>query len=134
VAKDTPKWAVLATWRRYSLHRTKGEAEEALKAWKSAQEAENHAISGSLGTGYRATAPGGSWSDDKKRAEQGLPPIATFTASVVKLADHPICYIGVVSTDVQRLRAMEEAENPAFDEYSARAKAISEEWRHVEAL
>ena len=115
-----PKWAVVATWQRYSLHVLKDEAEAALKAWKAAREAEGLDVGGSIGAGYVT-----------KSAPEGA---ARQSARVIKLADHPVCYIGVVESDVQRLRAMEEAGNPAFDEYSARAKAISEGWERVEAL
>lgn len=105
---------------RYSLHALKGEAEAALVAWREALEADGWTVSGSKSAGYRASR------DDKDVAER--------SARVVKLADHPVCYIGVLSADVEHLRALEESGNTTFEEYSSLAKAISEGWECVEAV
>lgn len=116
----TPKWAVIATQRRYSLHIKKGEADEALVAWKQGHEAHGCEVKGSKSGGYFVKRPG----ED----------VATMAARVVKLADHPICYIGVFERDVQRLREMETAGNTDFEGYSDLAKTMSAEWSHVEAV
>ena len=121
--RTTPAWAVTATWQRYALFILKEDAVEAMKAWKVAREAEGYDVRGKQDVSLAAY----------ERDEDGLL-VAKCSVGLHKLADHPVCYIGVIQTDVQRLRAMEEAENPAFDEYSARAKAISEGWEHVETL
>lgn len=121
MAKSTsPKWAVIASWQRYSLHTLKGDAEKALTEWKERQEALGDSVGGSKGGGYFASPPDSA--------------LATKSARVVKLADHPVCYIGVYQHNIDRLRSMEEAGNPAFEQYSARAKAISEGWTLVEAV
>jgi hypothetical protein len=116
----TPKWALVRTWRTYSLHVTKKDAEAALEAWKQDYESVGWVISGSMSRGSYVAAPPEGSDDPAKHA-----------AGIKKLADHPVCYIGVTSADVETLRRMESEENPAFERYSADAKALSEEWRQV---
>jgi hypothetical protein len=113
-------WALVGTWKRYSLHRVKADAEVALDAWKVAREAEGLVVKGSKARGsYTAYEPDGP---------------AKASAGIQKLADHPVCYIGVLSTDVPRLRALETSDPEAFEAFSARAKALSADWSQVEAL
>ena len=130
----TPKWATIATWKRYRLAFTKAEAEDALKAWMQEHKDAGWTIHGSLQTGYRAERGDVPLSVDKERAKIGEEPLANRSARVIKLADHPVCYIGVTLDDVERLRALEISDPEAFEGFSARAKALSEEWRSVEAL
>jgi len=116
----TPKWALLGTFKRYSLHVLKADAERALDEWKERQEAAGMTVKGAKSRGsYTAYDAEGA---------------AKASAGTLKLADHPVCYIGVIQRDVQRLRAMEEAENPDFERYAARAKELSAEWSQVEAV
>ena len=130
----TPKWAVAATWRRYSLHFTKAEAQDALKAWKEEREAEGWRVTGSQSASFMAFGPGHDHQEALRRAKSGEEPLASASASIIKLADHPLCYIGVDANSVRVLREMESAENPAFERYSTRAKALSERWKCVEAV
>lgn len=130
----TPKWAIVGTWRRYRLFPTKKDAEARLREWVEEQRKAGRAISGSLGAGYRATTASWSFGTAMQAAQQGERPVGVLSARIIKLADHPLCYIGVVESDVERLRAMEEAENPAFERYSTAAKAMSERWEEDEAF